>query len=136
MCNLLAVFPDRREWDLSGYTLDGLQFGFAVGLLIATADSSVSITIEAPLVLQMGTQVDLLDPEGGVLTERLLPLLHEPASSLTAFRTGLLQVTFENGAEIRVPTGSEYESWHTSGTGDLVGIGMLGSPHEGSPWGG
>jgi len=131
----LSEFPDRREWNLSEFTLDLLSFGYAITLAMGIPDSSLTIVIETPFTLQKGSLVEPMNPESIVSMSRMLPLLHQSVASLTAFRSGLLLVQFEDGAEIKVPKHEQYEAWQTYGTGEMVDVGMLCSGHKGSPWG-
>jgi len=132
----LTEFPDRRVWDLSGYTVYWLRLSYQVCLHIARSPEtidpktllrhhgSVTVEIETPFTVRVGAQIDQVIPEHAASTFRVLPLLHQSAASLTAFRNGTLLLTFADGTEIEVPQDDKYESWHTWGDGELADIGM------------
>ena len=128
----LTEFADRRERDLSGFTLDRLSFDYATSFLIAIPHSSLTVIIETPFTLQTSSHVETIDPKRIVSAERLLKLSHHPVASLTAFRSGQLFVMFEDGTKIQVPKNEQYESWQTYGDGETADMGMLCSGHEGS----
>ncbi len=134
MTTRLTEFPDRRVWDLSGFTLDRICLDYQVRLLIANANSSVNIIIETSLTLRVGARREQIDPEHVLTTAPLLPLLHQPAASLAAFRDGRLRLKFEQGAEVEALKDEQYESWETHGDGELDDINMSVTPHEGPPW--
>ncbi len=130
MTKRFADYDDRREWDLSGYTLDQIALDYALRLLIAKPDSSVEIVIETAFELHRGESVLPIAPELTVTTIPVLSLLHQSVARLTVFHSGALYLRFENGAEIRVPNDDIYEAWQATGTGEMR------SPHPSPPWGG
>ena len=135
MSKHLKEFPDKREWNLFGFTLTRLCFDYQTTLLIATSQSTLTVIIETPFTLCRGSlSMVINDPQVAML--EMGALLHKPVSSLTAFRNGMLVIKFVEGMEIEVQKNEQYESWQTFGDGDVADIGMLCSPHEGSPWGG
>ena len=147
MSDRLTEFPDRRVWDLSEYIVDRILLTYQVRLTLLRGhetidpttllrtNSSLTVDIESPFTVRVGSHIDRVIPEQVLSTVPVLPLLHQPVASLTAFRTGALLLTFADGTEIEVPIDEQYESWHTWGDGELAGIGMEGTSHEGSPWG-
>jgi hypothetical protein len=148
MGDRLTEFPDRRVWNLTGFTLDQIRLGYQVTLIFNGPEirqpgsitlpgpcNSLRVAIETPFTLCTGSETALIVPEQVLSVHPILPLLHQPIASLTAFRIGRLLLTFEEGAEIEVQKDDQYESWATFGEGEIAGIEMLCSPHEGSPWG-
>ena len=134
MCERFTEFPDRCVWDLSGYTVNQIALDYAVTLLIARPEGSFSVVIEQIIELREGETVNGINPEDVVSAAPLLAYLHKPVASLTAFRNGELRIAFANGAEIAVPKDEQYESWNSSGSGEIIRANRLCSPHPGSPW--
>ena len=139
-------YRDRREWDLSGFTLVRLSFDYRTTLLMYQStpksslvsalegpQNSLTVDIESPCLLRTGSQIQPMDPERSDSMAPLLPLLRHCLVSLTVFRSGLLVLTFEDGTELWVPKDEQYESWQAVGNGELSDIAMLCSPHEGPP---
>jgi len=69
----LTEFPDRREWDLSGFTLERVCLSWQAELQIATADSSLTVIIETPFALRTGSHVETIAPKDVLLVGALLP---------------------------------------------------------------
>jgi len=132
----LTEFPDRRVWDLTGFTLSQICLHYQVTLLLCELGSSITVIIGNTFTLRVGERLDQMDPEQAMTLGPILPLLHGSVATLTAFRSGQLLLSFDGGAEIEVPKDDQYESWQTFGDGELAEAGMLCSPHTGSPWGG
>ena len=148
MSTLFTEFPDRREWDLSGYAVEWIQLSYQVRLLMARSpgpldhktmlrsNHSVTVAVETAFTVRVGSRTDQVIPENVLSTVPVLPLLHQSVASLTAFRSGTLLLKFEDSTELEVQQDDHYESWHTWGEGELADIGMEATGHEGSPWGG
>ena len=148
MGDRLTEFPNRRVWDLSGYTVYYIRLSYQVLLFIARSfgpidsktlqpyNNSVTVDIETVFTVRVGSRTDHVIPEQVLSTIPVLPLLHQPVASLTAFRSGTLLLTFADDTELEVLKDDQYESWHTFGEGELADIGMECTGHEGSPWGG
>ena len=147
MSNRMVEYSDRRVWDLTGFTLEQLRLAYQLELLFGGPESSkissravppsrseVWVVIEPPLTLRIGTVSVQVVPEQAASVAPVLPLIHRTAASLAAFRNGTLRLTFEDGSEIEVLPHEQYESWHTYGTEEYVGIVMECTPHEGAPW--
>ena len=130
----LTEFPDRRVWDLSSFTLDQICLDYRTTLLCVALDSSLTIIIGTSFIYRTGTRVEAMNPEHVLSVTLILPLLHMQVKSLTAFRSGLLLLVFEDDTSIEVHKDQQYESWETSGTGEVANIGMLCSGHNSSPW--
>jgi hypothetical protein len=135
MCKRLTEFPDRREWNLSGFTVDQICFDFRISLVFAQPAGSVTITIGEPFKLRDGLKVEVIDPSDTLSGMSLLPLLHEHVAYLIAFRSGRLLLQFQKGTEIEVPIDEGHEAWETFGDGETASIGMLCIPGGGVPWG-
>jgi hypothetical protein len=131
----LTELSDRRLWDLSGFTLDRICIDYQATLLFSQPGSSVTVVIEEPFTLRAGVHINLITPDQALSVTPLFPVLHTEAVSLAAYRNGQLCIAFGDGTEITVPKSVQFESWHTFGDGELTGIGMLCSPHDGTPWG-
>jgi len=139
--SLLREFDDRRVWKLESHEVTGLHLDYRFTIDIwwgerDLAESSVSIQIGNRFLLRRCGEDFEVDPEQIDTVAPALVILHQPVESLTAYRDGRLILRMDSGDEIVVEKDSNYESWETHGTGRLAGIGMLCSPHEGSPWGG
>lgn len=139
----LIKLPDRREWDLSGFLLDQIRLDYALTLFFAhyarvvdapQPSSAVTVVIETPCILRVGSETTQINPEVVLFNVPVLPLLHQPAASLTAFRTGTLLITFANGAELEVPKHEQYKTWKTFGEGEVAGASMECLPYPGPPW--
>jgi hypothetical protein len=129
-----------RTWHID-HELSRLQFGYEVILGVSWGSGSTateaSISLETPFSLtRPGASAELVDPEAPETLSPLLALLHQRVAHITADRTGLLEITFSDGTILRVPKRDDgYESWNTSGSGELHDFNMLCSSHEVSPWG-
>lgn len=147
MTNLMVEYSDRRVWDLTGFELEQLRLAYQLELLFGGPESSkissrtvppsrseIWVIIETSLTLRLGATSVQVDPEKSASVAPVLPLLRQATASLTAFRNGTLRLTFEDGSEIEVLHHEQYESWHTYGTEEYVGIRMECTPHEGAPW--
>jgi hypothetical protein len=130
----LTTYSDRREWDLSGFTLISLTFDYAATLLIDMPGSSLRITIETTCTLHIDSHSESMEPKESKSMAPLLPLLRHPLSSLIVFRNGLLILKFKNRTELHVAKDEQYESWNAVGNGDLADIALLCSPHPDSTW--
>ena len=149
MTDRMTEFPDRRVWNLAGFTLEQIRLGYQINLIFSGPNerlpgsimppkqsNSLWVDIETSFTLRTGSESILIIPEQVMTVSPILPLLHQEIASLTAFRNSTLLLTFNDGSEIAVLKDDQYESWNTWGEGEVAGIGMLCSPHEGSPWGG
>jgi hypothetical protein len=148
MADRLTEFPDRRVWNLTGFTLEQIRIGYLLTFLFSGPDlrlpgsrtfpvppNSLWVDIETPFTLRAGSHTDYIVPVQVLTVHPVLRLLHQQIASLTAFRNSTLLLTFEDGSEIEVLQDEQYESWNTFGEGEVADIGMLGSGHEGPPWG-
>ena len=140
MNNLLREFDDRRVWSLESREVTGLylDYRFTIDIWWGEKDlteSSVSIQIGNRFLLRRGGKYFEVNPEQIDTVAPALSILHQPVDSLMAYRDGRLIIRMNCGDQIVVEKDSRYESRETHGTGRLAGIGMLCSPHPGSPWG-
>ena len=130
----LTKFPDRRVWDLSGHLLEQIVLDYAVTLLVAERNNSISVVIENVFELRENERTSTINPEDAQTVVPLLAYLHKPVSAVTAFQNGDLLIGFASGAEIAVSKDDQYESWNSFGSGEITGADMLCSPHPGAPW--
>ena len=132
---------DRREWAFGGHEITRLlvdnRFEIEVWWKDADLVTTANFTIEAPFTISTENAEHACDPEVKASLTPALALVGRPIESVAAFRNGLLRFRFTDGSELRVPKRTdEFETWQSSGTGELHDIGMLCSSHEVSPWGG
>ncbi len=62
MCKRLTEFPDRREWNLQGFTVNQICFDFRMSRVFAQPAGSVTIVIGEPFKLRDGLQMEVIDP--------------------------------------------------------------------------
>src|SRR5258707_382562 len=137
----MREFEDRRVWALGGHEITRLCLDYRFSIEIwwgeeGSPDNNVTIQIGNRFLLRRGGKPIEIDPEQIETVVPALDILHKPVDSLAAYRDGRLVLRLAGGDEILVEKDSSYESWETHGIGMLADIGMLCSPHEGSPWGG
>ena len=103
---------DHYDVDLGGYKVMQCVVDFAFTLELNKDKQRVTIRVTGPFVLsRLGETLELdaeADPAG------LGPALELSRTSLRAAvirKTGELQLTFDDGAIVRVPSHPEYEAW-------------------------
>jgi hypothetical protein len=128
-----------REWDLSGLTVDQLRFDSQVTVLVQEGlRRSLFLMFGSPFEYRPPTGVAVPIDSQSVTTEQaglLVGLLWRPAKLFRVSSTGYCELHIDNGVVIAARPDADYESWHSSGTGDLESASMLCTPGGGTPWG-
>lgn len=122
-----------RDADAWRLPLDGLdvtqcRFDHAFTLLVSSGlDRSYEIRIEEAFVLTAAGGTLTLDPSGApTAMAPALRLSRQTVEQAIAHDDGRLELTFTDGAAIRVPGGTGYEAWTVAGTGGLRFISLPG----------
>ena len=99
----------------------------SVGLLVS---NGIYVDIEVPFIYigPNGTE-STLDPDGNAVD--LAPILQVRRLGTTecmAFKDGRLGLKFDDGSELRVSKGLEFEAWGISGVGEAAGLRIISMP--------
>jgi hypothetical protein len=130
-------YADRREWRLGDYEVNYIHLDYRFGFDLSGfkgSDGYLRATINVPFSLLVGAQEIVYDPENVGEIAGALRILHESAKAIVVFRSGTLEVEFQDDLRLRVRKHERYESWEARGEGELSDIAFLCSPHEGPPW--
>ena len=113
------ISVDLQSFRLQSWSLDGstdIRFGAVSRLRLASG-------AERPL-----------DPTLPVGLAPLLGLVGRALRSLTATRTGMLVVTFSDGATLEADPHPRTSAWEVQGGGVLEGMAYMCAPGGGTPW--
>ncbi|HEX2869507.1 MAG TPA: DUF6188 family protein [Ignavibacteriales bacterium] len=134
----MKIDDDKRIWELNGHEVTRLlidnHFTIQVWWTDKNIVSEALITIETPFTLSLNNIDIECNPEDGTGIAEALSVLHKEADSISASRSGELNISFKDGTGIIVGKHEYYESWSTQGKGELSEMNMLCSPHDGPPW--
>jgi hypothetical protein len=105
--------PDRWSVIVDHLRLEGIQFDWAVTLVVGEGEERLDIRLEGSFTLGDGAGVrQALDPEGDPdLLSPVLRLLRRPLVRLDAFKDGHLELQMADGTTVIVAASEDYESW-------------------------
>ena len=109
-------------------TVTQCRLDYAFSLVIADDSAgSFEVRIEQPFVVAGSDGEVRLDPEGD--PQQMAPalrVLRRTVEQAIAFKDGGLELTFDDGAVLRVAAGEDYEAWNIVGPGGLRLVSMPG----------
>ncbi len=136
---------DRWMLGMSGCTVMQCRVDYAFTLMLEGLDGVFEIRIEQPFELLQPAADHPLSIEVAsdpTAAAPALGYLHAEVKEGTAFKNGLLELTFVDGKVLRVPASEEFEAWTLVGPNGLrlvsspggdVAVWMPGPPPGDSP---
>ncbi len=112
---------ERFEATFAGQSLMRVYFDHAITFV--TSGSGEFRFGNTLAVTLPGSQTIGVEPEApGAGAELVLALLHQPLDRVVVEDSGLLGLTFTNGATVRVGPDGDYEAWTYAGDQDGVKV--------------
>ena len=109
---MITEAADHHEVDLGGYKVMQCVVDYAFTLELNKERQRVTIRVESPFSLTHGDAVDEFDAEANPTgLGPALGLSRTTVSTAVVHKTGDLELGFEDGSVIRVPSDAEYEAW-------------------------
>jgi len=109
---VITESADRYDLDLKDHKVMQCVVDFAFTLELERLGQRVTVRVEGPFTLSRGGQTHELDPE--LRPRELGPALDLTRTSVRAAdvqKTGELELTFHDGAVLRVASDPKYEAW-------------------------
>ena len=127
---------DHQTWRFNGYEITQVCVDAAgVRLQAWTSTGGLDVRIGGPFALRTAGGEMQFDAERPRELGPVFGLLRLPLHSLTALRSGALELRLGNEQTVAVEPDPTYEAWEAYGTGELAKLGYLCGPGGGSPWG-
>jgi hypothetical protein len=141
MVGELVEAADHWLVPMTGRTVTQCRLDYAFSLVVADEPAgSFEVRIEQPFTVASHGDELTLDPEGDpVLMAPALRVLRQDVEQAIAFKDGRLELTFGDGAVLRVPVGEDHEPWNIVGPAGLRIVSLPGgelaiwSPERGDP---
>lgn len=128
MVGELVETADRWLVPMAGLTVTQCRLDYAFSLVVAGEPaSSFEVRIEQPFVVAGHNDELVLDPEGEpAAMSPALSVLRQDVEQASAFKDGRLEMTFGDGAVLRVPVSADYEAWNIVGPAGLRIVSLPG----------
>ena len=108
------------EWDLTGLSVTQLRLDHAFSVHLWALDRDLLARFSTPFTYRPATgEAVTIDPEEPGAVVPALAVLHEPAASFRASSRGRCVLRLADGSEVASEPHPEYETWESSGSGDL-----------------
>lgn len=108
---------DHWVLPLSGETVIQCCYDYAFTLVVGKSEPSLEIRIEKPFTLSGPDGIADVDPEADPREmASTLRLLRGMVTRAIAHKDGRLEIDFDDGTLVRVPSSSDYEAWTLTGT--------------------
>lgn len=119
---------DRWLVPMAGLTVTQCRLDYAFSLVVADEPAgSFEVRIEQPFVVASHNDELVLDPEGEpVAMAPALRVLRQDVEQAIAFKDGRLEMTFGDGAVLRVPVSEDHEAWNIVGPAGLRIVSLPG----------
>lgn len=119
---------DGWSLPLAGCPVISLCVDFALTLNVDHPAGAVAVRIEEPFVFvaPSGTEVRLSPEEDPAGLGPVLTCSRTQVHDLIAYTDGGLEVSFSDGATIRVPSSEEFEAWQLAGPDGLKIVSVPG----------
>lgn len=127
MAGRLIEAADRWLVPIAG-TVTQCRMDFAFSLVVADDRAeSFEVRIEQPFVVARDDTETLLNPEADpVEMAEALRMLRSEVRQVIAFKDGRLELTFDDGAVLRVSVNEDYEAWSIVGPRGMRIVSMPG----------
>jgi Family of unknown function (DUF6188) len=109
---VITESADGYDVDLKGHKVMQCVVDFAFTLELERMGQRTTVRVEGPFVLSQGDETHELDAEAR--PRELGPALELSRTSVRSgvvHKTGGLELTFDDGAVLRVPSEPKYEAW-------------------------
>jgi len=125
----VTELEDRWIFPMENLTVTKLEIDYAFTISSWVSNELFfSITIEADFTFRMPDNNDEVNVSPETLTGvcSVLKILHSTFRSVTAYKTGKLEIDFNSGEQIVVKPDPEYEAWNITGPGGLLYVCLPG----------
>ena len=109
-----------QEWHLSGLSVTQLRLDHAFSVHLWSLDRDLLVRFGAPFTFRPASgDTVAIDPEDPAAVVPALSVLHQPAASFRVSSEDRCTLRLADGSELSSERHSDFESWESSGSGDL-----------------